>query len=272
MTIAVAGHNGRLGKWLVDHHGCVPIRADILFPEIIMQEVERIKPNVIINCAAFTDVDGAEEERFKDLALKINTRGPANLRRAFFGLFVQLSTGFVFPGEKGPYKEEDHREPVNWYGWTKFGGEEAALMRDPTLVVRVLDLYTQDHARGDFVRSMRDCLELGIEKELPDYLYKTPTYVPHLAEGIMAAIDKGVTGFLHIAGNRTMSTLEWGKMIAEKFGYDPELLKPGKIQGQAARPLRGGLSVEKARTFDIPIYSPEDGLNALAEWESADVE
>jgi dTDP-4-dehydrorhamnose reductase len=268
MSVAVVGHNGRLGKWLVEHHDCVPLRVDMLYPEMVMHEVERIKPNVIINCGAFTMVDKAEEIDSRDLALAINTRGPANLRRSFFGLFVHLSTGFVFPGEKGPYKEDDHREPVNWYGWTK----EAAMMRDPMLVVRTLDLYTPDSSKGDFVRAMRDILELGVEKSLPDHLFKTPTYVPHLAEGVMVAIEKGITGFLHIAGSQTMSTLEWGKMIAEHFGYDPDLLTPGKVEGLAKRPLRGGLNVERARTLDVPIYSPEDGLKALSEWEAGDAE
>jgi len=259
MTIAVAGPRGRLGKWLVDHHECTPLLCDITDPESIEKAVGIVKPSVIINCAAYTMVDDAELEENHEKALAINLRGPANF-------FVQMSTGFVFKGDHGPCKESDFREPVNHYGWTKFGGEEAAMMREPTLVIRTLDLYSP--AGNDMVRSMRDTLEMGIDKPLPDYLYKTPTYVPHLAEGVMAAIAAGLSGYLHIAGSRTMNTMEWGQLIAESFGYDPDLILPGKIAGKAPRPLRGGLKTDYAKSLDIPIYSPEDGLEALAQWES----
>lgn len=267
MTIAVVGPHGRLGSWLVEHHGCVPLICDVIKPDSILKAVEAIEPQVIINCAAFTAVDDAETERFHDLAKDINLRGPANIRTSFMGYFVHISTGFVFDGKKGPHKENDLREPTNWYGWTKFGGEEAALIREPTLVVRTLDLYGPG-PKGDFVKSIRDVLELGVEKALPEYLYKTPTYIPHLAEGIMSAIQSGLNGFLHIAGSRTMNTMEWGKMIAEKFHYDPCLIVPGKITGDAPRPLRGGLNTDLAKSLDIPIYSPDEGLEALAQMDA----
>jgi len=264
VTVAVAGPHGRLGSWLVDHCDCVPLLCDVTKPDSILKAVEVMEPQVIINCAAFTAVDDAETDRFQDLAREINLRGPANLRSSFMGYFIHVSTGFVFDGKNGPHKEGDLREPVNWYGWTKFGGEEAALIREPTLVVRTLDLYGLG-PKSDFVRSIRDALELGVEKELPDYLYKTPTYIPHLAEGIMSAIQNGLNGFLHIAGSRTMNTMEWGQMIAEKFDYDPCLIVPGKITGDAPRPLRGGLNTDLAKSLDIPIYSPDEGLKALAQ-------
>lgn len=266
--VAVTGPNGRLGRWLVEQHDCIPLREDITAFSAIESEIARIKPDVIINCAAFTGVDDAEDERWHDHALAVNTRGVANLRLAFGGKLIHISTGFVFPGTEGPYKEDAIREPVNWYGWTKFGGEEAAFVREPTIVIRTLDLYGPLTQKTDFVRSIRDHLELGAEKSLPDNLFKTPTYIPHLAEGIMAAVNLHVTGYLHIAGSRTMGALDWGKMIAEHFGYDPALLKPGKVEGQAPRPLRGGLNVEKAMILAVPIYSPEDGLKALSQWEA----
>jgi len=266
MTIAVAGPHGRLGSWLVEHCDCVPLLCDITKPDTIQQAIDAIEPQVVINCAAFTMVDEAETDKYKDLAKEINLRGPANLRQSFMGYFVHISTGFVFNGKNGPHKENEPREPVNWYGWTKFGGEEAALIREPTLVIRTLDLYGPGK-KSDFVNAMRDNLELGIEKSLPDYLYKTPTYVPHLAEGIMSAIKNGLNGFLHIAGSRTLSTMEWGQMVAEKFGYDAGLIVPGKITGDAPRPLRGGLNTDKAKSLDIPIYSPDEGLEALAQMD-----
>lgn len=248
----------------MEHCDCVPLLCDVTKTDSIREAIDKIEPQVVINCAAFTMVDGAETEKYRDLAKEINLRGPANLRQSFMGYFVHISTGFVFNGKGGPHKENEPREPTNWYGWTKFGGEEAALIREPTLVVRTLDLYGPG-PKGDFVSGVRDILELGVEKALPDYLYKTPTYIPHLAEGIMAAIKNGLNGFLHIAGSRTLNAMEWGQMIAEKFGYDPNLIVPGKITGDAPRPLRGGLNTDLAKSLDIPIYSPDEGLEALSQ-------
>jgi dTDP-4-dehydrorhamnose reductase len=262
--IAVAGPHGRLGSCLVEHYDCVPLICDITKPDSIQKAIDKLEPQVVINCAAFTGVDEAETEKYRDLAKEINLRGPANIRQSFMGYFVHISTGFVFGGKGGPFKETATREPANWYGWTKFGGEEAALIREPTLVIRTLDLYGTG-PKSDFVRAVREHLELGVEKALPDYLYKTPTYIPHLAEGIMSAIKKGLNGFLHIAGSRTLNTMEWGQMIADKFGYDSGLIVPGKITGDAPRPLRGGLNTDLAKSLDIPIYSPDEGLEALSQ-------
>lgn len=266
MTIAVAGYRGRLGSWLIKNHNCLPLACDITNPDQVKKAVEELSPNVIVNCAAVTAVDACEEEIIREQAMKVNSRGPGILRTSFAGLFVQLSTGFVFDGKSGPYREDAYREPVNWYGWTKFGGEIAAQMREPTLIVRLLDLYGVG-PRHDFVRAVRDHLEFGREMDLPDDLYKTPTYIPHLAEGLMAAIDQGISGTLHVAGSKTMSTLSWGRMIAEHFDHDPALIVPGPVKGAAPRPMNGGLNVSMARSLDIPIYSPQEGLIALKEYE-----
>ena len=111
-----------------------------------------------------------------------------------------------------------------------------------------------------------DVLEFGQPYELPTNLYGSPTYIPHLAEGVLAAVSKAETGVLNVVGDMVVSRYKWGRMIAEAFGYDPELIEPtDKIKGIAPRPLRGGLLVEKAKSLGIPIYSPEDGLRELAE-------
>lgn len=293
MTIAVTGHKGRLGSWLVQECGCTYLSCDVTKPDEIAREIEIVSPDVVINCAAWTEVDEAELPGVYDEVMAVNMRGPANVRRAMKqdSLLVQMSTGFVFDGEDGPYDEEALPGPVNMYGWSKFGGESAALIRQPTIVVRVLDLFGPSlNGKSDFVRQIRDALELGVEKELPDRLFGTPTYVPHLAEalmqiankwsgsgpGIYVEADDGLhipsakPDVIHIAGSLTMSRADWGKMIAESFGYDPALIIPtSEIKCLAPRPLRGGLNVAKAKAMGIPIYSPADGLAALKTWEQA---
>ncbi len=269
MTIAVIGAKGRLGSHLTTA-GCIRLRCDISKPDQITKAIEETEDYIeaIINCAAWTDVDAAEDNKNYDKVMAVNLRGPANLRRAYSGLLVHISTGFVFNGTNGPNREGDTLEPVNVYGWSKFGGEQAAQMREPTLIVRTLDLFGPGE-KTDFVRQIRDILEIGGDKSLPDNLYGTPTYIPHLVRALLQAIGREMTGVIHIAGDLTLSRFEWGKRIAEVFGLDPDLIKPtSEIAGVAPRPLRGGLNVDKAEGLGLPIYSPIDGLTSLKQLES----
>jgi len=267
MKIGVTGYQGRLGSWLVGQCGCIPLDCDITDRTSVAEAIETVEPQVIINCAAFTHVDDAEKAKNKEEVLLINTRGPGILRTEHIGLLIHLSTPFVFNGKKGPYKENDYREPIQWYGWTKFGGEESAQMREPTLVIRVSDLYGIGPLY-DFVSGVRNNLELGLECAFPTNYYKTPSYIPHVAEGILTAMDEGLTGFLHIAGDKTLNTFDWGQMIAEEFGFEPTLIIPSNQYGTASRPLRGGLDTSKAQGHGINIYSPKQGLEALKQWEA----
>lgn len=231
--------------------------------------------DAIVNAGAYTDVDGCEERENRDRAVLVNTRGPGNLRRAFAGLLIQISTGYVFDGKEGPYQEDAVPAPVNFYGMTKLGGEAAALVRQPTLVVRVLDLYGPGPL-ADFVRRTRDRLELGIKVEVPTSQFVTPTYIPHLVEAILwlcrtfsGRLDLSLR-HLHVAGDATISRFAWCQTIAEAFGADPSLVSPtDKPWGTALRPLRGGLLVDRARAMGVPIYGPQEGLRALWEAESA---
>lgn len=280
MKIAVTGSKGRLGFWLTeglrrlggDVVRCERLRCDIANRGQVKEAVAKARPDVIINCAAWTAVDDAEKPENINKVLAVNTRGPAILRQSFDGLLVQISTGFVFDGKDGPHIESDDPNPLNIYGYSKWAGELAAQMRGPTLVVRVLDLFGPHNtkARPDFVRQIRDLLELGKDKELPDTLYGTPTYIPHLSEALLIAIDREMTGVIHIAGDLTLSRYEWGRKIAGVFRHDPDLIKPtSEIAGAAPRPLNGGLSVKKAERLGLPIYSPIDGLISLRDLERA---
>lgn len=283
MKIAVTGYKGRLGSWLANQSGCTPLKCDVTKPDEIERELTKVAPDVVINCAAWTEVDEAENRQNYDEVMAINLRGPANVRRAMKenALLIQISTGFVFDGKSGPYDEEALPGPVNLYGWSKFGGEAAAAIRQPTIIVRVLDLFGPN-GKSDFVRQVRDVLELGDEIELPNRLLGNPTYIPHLCEALMQIArwganynlaDRGLADkpdVLHVAGDLTLSRFQWGQAIAETFGYDPGFIVPtSEVHGLAPRPLRGGLKVSLAKTLGLPVYSPLDGLADLKKREHA---
>jgi dTDP-4-dehydrorhamnose reductase len=264
VTVAIAGPRGRLGSCLVSM-GALPLECNITDRDSVQAALDKLQPRTLINCAAWTDVDGAESAANIDACIAANVRGPGILRREFGGYFIQISTGYIFNGKGGPYDELAAPQPINRYGMSKLGGEMAAQIRQPTLIVRTLDLFGPN-TRNDFVRQVRDMLELGQPCSLPANLYGSPTYIPYLAEGVLAAEKMGLNGILNISGDEVLSRYRWGQMIAEAFGHDPALILPtDMVKGAAPRPLRGGLLVEKAKSLGVPIHGPLDGLKDLAE-------
>lgn len=270
MRIGITGPRGRLGLALVQA-GCEAIPADITLAPGPLTEALPVGLDAIINAAGFTDVDGCEDRENREKAILANTRGPGNLRRAFSGLLVHISTGYVFDGKEGPYHEDAVPSPLNFYGMTKLGGEAAALLRQPTLVVRTLDLYGPG-PKPDFVRRTRDQLELGMPVEIPTNQFVTPTYIPHLVEALLWLCEafcgklEVSPRHLHVAGDATISRFAWCQTIAEAFGANPALVTAtDKAWGSATRPLRGGLLTDRAKVMGAPIYGPQEGLRALRE-------
>lgn len=268
MKVAVVGASGRLGTALV-RLGAEPVEVDITNP----RQTERLDLHgydALICAAAYTDVDGAEREREK--AAEVNTRGPGLLRQVFGGFFIHVSTAYVFDGKAGPYDEEAAPNPINFYGMTKLGGEAAANLRQPTLIVRTLDLYSEG-PHTDYVRRLRDSLTLGAKVQAPSNLIGCPTYVGHLAEALMWLCDDWPTKWakqkvLNVTGDANISRYAWAVMVARHFGLDESLIEATEeAWGVAPRPLRGGLLLDKARSMGVPLYTPADGLKALQEAE-----
>ena len=111
MIIGITGHSGRLGTELLKH-GCTPIRADVTIPNCLKAELDDIKPDIVIHCAAVTDVDACENSK-ADLARKVNIIGTQILRTMYSGRIIYMSTDYIFDGINGPYKELSAPNPIN---------------------------------------------------------------------------------------------------------------------------------------------------------------
>lgn len=264
-TIAVTGPDGRLGKELV-WRGCVPIRANITDFKPLFDEIRAINPDVVINCAAFTDVDGCEHAPGR--AAATNTGGVHLLGQCFAGKIVHISTDYIFNGISGPYNEDAQPDPISIYGWSKLGGEIALTNRQRTadLIVRTTVLF--DAGSKNFVTTVIDRLRAGQPVTVPR-LYGSPTYVPHLAEAILAAISQGVCGAINLAGQRVITRARFARQIAQALNLNPDLVETGPVVGPAPRPVHAGLIVRRAGHYGLPIYDPMDGvkeiINALEE-------
>jgi dTDP-4-dehydrorhamnose reductase len=272
MRIAVTGAGGRLGSELTQRRGCIPIESDILDFDGLKAELERIAPDVVINTAAYTAVDGAEEESEK--AIKANVRGAGNVRIAFSGHLIHLSTSYVFDGtSKKPYKEDDAPGPIGSYAWSKWGSEAAVFGTGhgkPTLVVRTVNLYGGPSPKGDFVTKVLDQLRYKATGPhdyhfyVPGYLYSTPTYIPQLAQGLIKAAEMQACGLLHIAGQTPVSRLTWAAMIAEEWDLDKASIEPDPGPDPLDfRPQFASLDTSKAKKLGIPLGYLKDGLRRM---------
>jgi dTDP-4-dehydrorhamnose reductase len=264
LKIAVTGHRGRLGTELIKLGG-LPLEADITHRDQVLKAVNRLNPDVIINCAGMTDVDRCEESDSIIQAYQINTFGVANLISGFGGKLVQLSTDYIFDGKNGPYKETDRACPISTYGFSKHFAEYQLRNLPKSLIIRTTILYGghSQTTKSDFVRTVRGMLKAGKLVKCPDSLIGNPTHVQHLAVGILDAIHKNICGVLNVAGLDRLSRYELAQRVAIEFGFDASQVVRGEIYGSAKRPVSAGFVLTKARELGIPLFDLASGLKLL---------
>ena len=269
MKIGVIGYKGRLGSQLI-YYGCEPIDYDITS----QKKLDGVW-DVVINCAAYSDVDGVQKsgKNYWE-AIDINGRGVDYLAHAYEGEIIHMSTDYVFGGKRGPYSEdyraEDDLPPIKNTGYSvsKFLGEMYATLHDHVYIVRTTGLYGGVSGKHDFVKMILNAYaENLLEIKVTGNLFGNQTYIPHLASGLLKyarIINK--PKILHIASKEVVSRYEFALMIAHYFGLDRERIFPIKsseISGWIAeRPEKAGLKVDLAQELEIPIYTIAEGLEA----------
>ena len=220
MKILIAGAHGQLGTCLkssLHGHQVVPLgRNDLDITRLcqIHRVLKREQPDLVINAAAFNDVDGAESQITN--AYAGNALGPQDLaaETADLGIpLVHVSTDYVFDGSSNrPYDEHDLPNPLSVYGASKLAGEIAVRRLNPRhYIVRTAWLYWES-GKG-FVLSM--CSNASRpELRVANDQIGSPTYVPHLADAIARLIETGAYGTYHLAGSGGVSRWE---LVSEVF-------------------------------------------------------
>jgi dTDP-4-dehydrorhamnose reductase len=231
--IVVTGSNGQLGSELKKRENDFNYEMtftdlpgiDLTDKKSVTDFVQDHRPEILINCAAYTAVDKAETER--DAARKINVTAVEYLAQVCNSCrttLIQLSTDFVFSGKSGtPLKEDDPTNPVNYYGLTKLEGEVAAIKNcDKTIIIRTAWLYST--YGQNFVKTM---LRLAREKDSLNIIYDQvgcPTYAGDLADGILkiiAGLENGlydinrVRGIYHFSNEGVASWYDFACAIFE---------------------------------------------------------
>ncbi|KAA1250342.1 dTDP-4-dehydrorhamnose reductase [Mycobacterium simiae] len=239
--IVVAGAGGQLGSVVAaeaaragrDVLARTSSEWDITDAAAAGRIVER--GDIVINCAAYTDVDGAEGDQGR--AYAVNATAPENLARACARVGAQLihvSTDYVFDGDFGgvephPYEPADKTAPQGVYARSKLAGEAAVLAALPeAVVVRTAWVYTGGTGK-DFVAVMRRLAAGDGPIDVVDDQTGSPTYVADLAAALLEVADKdpaGVRGLLHAANQGAVSRFGQARAVFEECGADPQRVRP----------------------------------------------
>lgn len=250
--ILVVGANGMLGRDMMALIGDAARGVDIDEIDITsLESTERIirtlKPETVINCAAYTDVDGCETN--VETAMQVNGEGVAHLAmasREIGARLVHVSTDYVFDGGKGsPYVEDDAPCPLGVYGESKLAGEMNAAFNPDHLIVRTQWLYGL-HGKN-FVETM---LRLAVEKDelsVVDDQIGSPTWTVDLALAIAALLKTGHRGIYHAANSGYCSWNEFAQAIFQEAGLSVKVkgMTTEQLNRPARRPLYSTLDCSK---------------------------
>ena len=256
MKILVSGSKGMLGTDLVrvlaSAHAVTGVdldELDITDRGQVEDHLAAVSPDVVINAAAYTDVDGSEQQ--EEAAFRVNADGASHLAlacRAGKIRLIHVSTDYVFDGRKqGPYVEEDPPNPMGVYGRSKWAGEtkireilpEACLIRTAWLYGKV---------GKNFVKAILEQADRKKRLRVVDDQRGSPTYTLDLAGALRSAAETGLTGTYHVTNRGSCSWFEFARKIlelAEKRGVELERISTEALGRPAPRPANSVLDCAK---------------------------
>ena len=269
MRLVVVGAAGMLGRDVVlaaeglGHEviGLGHAQLDVTDPDAVDAAIAAARPEAVVNCAAFTNVDDAEHR--EAAAAKVNAEGAshvASAAREAGAKVVYVSTDYVFDGRAtSPYVEGDEPAPLSAYGRTKLAGEVATSSANPrSFVVRSAWLFGV--GGPNFVDTMlRVAEEKGTATVVRDQV-GSPTYTGHLAAAIMSLLEDEAYGVHHAAGRGSCSRYEFAREIFDRAGVTCELTPATSktVRRSAPRPAFAPLLSERADGVTMPRW--EEGL------------
>ncbi|OHX68132.1 SDR family oxidoreductase [Flammeovirga pacifica] len=219
--------------------------------------IKKIQPNCIIHCAAMSKVEDCEDHQ--ELAVKVNTRATEILADVAikYGVdhFIFISTDFVFDGEKGIYKEDDERNPPNFYGHTKLQAENYLLKISdqlPISIIRTCLVYGQvkDMSRSNIMLWAKNQLTNHMPIKVVDDQMRTPTFVDDLAMGILFCMDKKAVGVYHISGKEVFTPYQIVMTLVKEYNLNSDLVEAvnaSTFKEYGRRPLKTGFDISKAQ-------------------------
>jgi dTDP-4-dehydrorhamnose reductase len=243
---------------------------DITKKEDVKDAVKKYLPDIIINTAAYTNVDGSETER--ELSWKVNVDAVKNFiiaSRINSSKIIHISTDYVFDGRSGNYDESSKPAPLSYYGKSKLASENALISSGNNYVIlRTMIIYgTGKNLRPNFALWLVDMLCNKQPVKIVDDQFGMPTMVDDLGWGLLKIVDLGKSGIYHLSGSEYLSRYEFAVKLANVFGYDENLIMPVKtsdLSQAAERPANSSFILLKAETdLGVKPLNVTDGLCLL---------
>lgn len=282
MRVVVTGALGQLGAAVVDacvsRHEVLALSRrdlDVADDRAVESVMARLRPDAIINCAAYNDVDGAETHPIDALnANSFAVRALAAAAEALGAILVHYSTDFVFDGSAtSPYTEDDRPNPRSAYAASKLVGEWFATDATRSYVLRVESLYGRAPGapppKGTVAGIMNRMLA-GEEARVFHDRTVSPTHVIDAARATLDLVERAAPfGLYHLVNSGSCTWLELARELAGQLGVDPRLVPVAMadVPLPAKRPRYCVLSNEKLRSFGIVMPTWQDGLRRLVESE-----
>lgn len=262
---------GRTDKSAIEFSGYQYRSCDIVDRAQTRSIIREIKPKVIVNAAAYTNVDGCETH--KEECWNINVKGVENIAHAAESInarLIHVSTDYLFDGKEGVlYAEDAIPNPLSYYGRSKFASENAVIATGlEHTIVRTMILYgTGKGLRLNFATWLVEKLSKGESVKIVDDQFGHPTLVDDLAKAIRRIAELGKSGVFHICGSEYLSRYDFAIKLAKIFGYDADLIVRGKtaeLSQKAVRPMHSRFDLTKTmKELGIELCGVEEGVKIL---------
>jgi len=278
MTIAITGADGQLGREFRRQLGAEAVgldrsQLDIAQPEMIRACLCRLRPAAVVNCAAYTLVDRAEDEPAVCQRINADAVGDlADVCRQLDCPLVQISTDYVFGADaqrRTPYREQDPPGPQGVYARSKLAGEQQAARWPRHLVIRTCGLYGASPRGNNFVETM---LRLGRERDRLRVVHDqhcTPSFVAHVARATLFLLRSAQVGTWHVVNAGQATWCEFAGEIFRQAGMRVavEPITTEQFGARAARPRYSVLDTARYQALGGPELP--DWRQALAEYLEA---
>ncbi len=282
-TILIIGNAGFIGNYFFDYYNSKPgfnvygldlkninnknlLKGDILNLSFVEERIHILRPDIVINFAAISNLNICEERR--DFAHRVNVLGNKNIVNSIIKnnkkiKYVFLSSDYIFEGIKGDYKEIDEPNPKTYYGITKLKAEDYIRNNlDDYVICRSANVYGHG---GNFFNFILNNLNANKEIDVYKDTFFNPTFVGNLIEMVDSIISGELAGVFHTVGGRVESRYSFAMKIAEVFKKDKNLVIPIKKPKEVLILNNSSLnfSKTKARLKNVKFLNIDQGLTEI---------
>ena len=253
---------GRLGSLLLQRDGFFSLKCDLTDQKSIWDAVEALTPDIIVNLAAISNLDECEKDY--NCAIKVNVDGVTNLHKVFGDKVITFSTAHVFNGRSCRNKENSLVSPVNSYGFTKVGAEAISDAFGGKVIRFSRTVSIEDADISEWLLALYKDETINP----PSFMYRNFIHRQFAIDGIVYFVENydRMPHLIHYGGLDNCNFYTFMLLLAEKFGFDRNLIVPRKKDNPSyvPRPKNGDFSVSLAKKLGFPMYSVGNTVLRLA--------